>query len=520
MQIHLLSIGVTFIVLYVKKDNKKTEPSPPSTPIPPPTAKPSGSVLGVYGSAGVATDNELCSSIGRDTLLKGGNAVDAAIAALLCIGVMDTHSTGLGGGHFMIRSTKSCHVVDAAYRAPLSATKDMYDNNVNASWNGWLAICTPGEIAGLWTEYTNFGGNIPWKDIVQPTVDLVENGYPVTSALADALNTYPDDVKKYLPTLVNPETGNVYQEGDRIKTRYNYSKNPSFDEYVEHFHHFIEASKFAFAWRNLLADMDFLKNATDIAHHIASKTWADNVRSKITDRAHNDSYYYGDVGAYAYSDRHGTTHVTVIDKEGNAVSVTATINLYFGSRRESPSTGIIWNDEMNDFSVPNQPNAFGNDEMNDFSVPNQPNAFGLPPTPWNYIQGGMRPMSQTSALVIYNEYDEKEVMAVGAAGGSNIISATANIVWNALYFNRNVKEAIEMPRIHNQLFPNETDYEHELPKEYVDALKARGHNMVEMGYESVATAIRRQVNYDGPKNQTVYANSDWRKGYESQCAGY
>jgi gamma-glutamyltranspeptidase len=98
-------------------------------------------------------------------------------------------------------------------------------------------------------------------------------------------------------------------------------------------------------------------------------------------------------------------------------------------------------------------------------------------------------------------------MAVGAAGGSNIISATANIVWNALYFNRDVKEAIEMPRIHNQLFPNETDYEHELPKEYVDALKARGHNMVEMGYESVSfiTFNTHRTSYD------KYFHTAWRE---------
>lgn len=116
---------------------------------------------------------------------------------------------------------------------------------------GWKAICVPGELHGMWTEYQKFGGGVPWKEIVQPTVDLVENGsffiagvqiglkdkgkgpffkffeplslgYPVTGALAAALHQYADYLKNE-PTmrpLINPTTGDVYKEGDRIKTRF------------------------------------------------------------------------------------------------------------------------------------------------------------------------------------------------------------------------------------------------------------------------------------------------------------
>uniref|UniRef100_A0A915E509 Uncharacterized protein n=1 Tax=Ditylenchus dipsaci TaxID=166011 RepID=A0A915E509_9BILA len=90
---------------------------------------PSHSLLGEYSTAAVAADNDLCSEIGRDILLQGGNAVDAAIATLFCIGVMDTQSAGLGGGHFMTiynATTKKCHVVDAREAAPLAATENMY----------------------------------------------------------------------------------------------------------------------------------------------------------------------------------------------------------------------------------------------------------------------------------------------------------------------------------------------------------------------------------------------------------
>ena len=115
----------------------------------------------------------------RDTLLHGGNAVDAAIATLFCIGVMDTQSAGLGGGHFMTiynATTKTCHVVDAREVAPLAAFEDMYKDKWNNSKYGWEAIAVPGELHGLWTEYKRFGGKIAWKNLIQPTIDILKDG--------------------------------------------------------------------------------------------------------------------------------------------------------------------------------------------------------------------------------------------------------------------------------------------------------------------------------------------------------
>lgn len=99
----------------------------------------------------------------------------------------------------------------------------------------------------------------------------------------------------------------------------------SFNEIATLYHHFLESSKFSYAARSWLGDPQFVANATEIAKNITSKEWADWVRSKITDTTHPDDYYGGSFEAPPQD--HGTTHVSIIDADGNAVSVTSTINL-------------------------------------------------------------------------------------------------------------------------------------------------------------------------------------------------
>ncbi|CAI2308072.1 unnamed protein product [Caenorhabditis sp. 36 PRJEB53466] len=550
---------------------------------------PSISPLGKYSKAAVAADNEICSEIGRNILLRGGNAVDAAIASLFCIGVMDTHSAGIGGGHFMTiynATTKECTVIDAREVAPLAATEEMYRNKWNESRVGWKAMAVPGELHGLRTEYERFGsGGVAWAQLLQPTIDLLAEGYPTSHALAKALNQNEEQIRRE-PTLkrfINPETNKIFQPGEQIKTRQNLletfrilanSSDPihefyegeiakkvveeftanggiitaedlksyrsivhgsseviytklkagravcgppppsgsavaqailnamdgfeynmkSFGDIATLYHHFLEASKFSYAARSWLGDPKFVSNATEIAKNITSKEWAEWVRSKITDRTHPDDYYGGSFEAPPQD--HGTTHVSIIDAQGNAVSVTSTINLYLGALVSSESTGILWNNEMDDFSTPGHPNF-----------------FGFPPSPANFIRPGKRPMSSQSPLVIFNT-NGTELMAVGGAGGSTIISGVAGVALHALWLKADVKQAVDAPRMHNQLQPNFTWYEPNFPKAYVKSLIGRGHLMKAVSNLTVVTAAERAA--DGQ----IYANSDFRKGEESAPAGY
>lgn len=550
--------------------------------------KPSLSPMGKYSKAAVAADNEYCSEIGRNTLLRGGNAVDAAIAALFCIGVMDSHSAGLGGGHFMTiynSTTQECTVIDAREIAPLAATEDMFKGRWNESQTGWRAVAVPGELHGLWTEFNRFGsGKIAWASLVNPTIDLLEEGFPTSHALAKALKQKEELILRE-PTMkefVNPKTGKVYAVGEQIKTRRTFlntlrllanSTDPvkefytgemartmaeefkqrgglvtmadlaayrpiirgngevihtvlrggrsicgapppagsavaqailsvmdgyeydmkSFKDIAVLYHHFIEASKFSYAGRSWMGDPAFVANATDIARNITSSEWAEWVRSKITEETHPDEYYGGSFEAPPVD--HGTTHISVIDRQGNAVSVTSTINLYMGALVTSPSLGILWNDEMDDFSSPGHANF-----------------FGFPPSPANFIRPGKRPMSSQSPLVIYDK--NKQVMAVGGAGGSTIISGVAGVALHALWLKADVKQAVDAPRLHNQLQPNYTWYEPNFPKEYIAELRSRGHTLTAVNNLTVVTAVEKG------KDGQIYANSDFRKGEESAPAGY
>lgn len=270
----------------------------------------------------------------------------------------------------------------------------------------------------------------------------------------------------------------------------------TFSGNVDLLHRFIEASKFAYAARSSLGDIAFVKNATEVVNNITSKFWAQMVRSKISWGTHPDAYYGGSFEALP--EDHGTTHISVIDKHGNAVSVTSTINLILGALVMSETSGILWNDQMDDFSLPGHPNY-----------------FGFPPSPSNFIRPGKKPMSSTSPLIIFNEDPKKEgVTTIGAAGGSTIISGVAGVAFRALWLGNTIKKAIDFPRIHNQLQPNVTRCEFDMPQRYIKALKERGHTFAMEKKFSVMTAVQRLA------NETIFANSDWRKGTESEPSGY
>lgn len=290
-----------------------------------------------------------------------------------------------------------------------------------------------------------------------------------------------------------PSGAAVAQAILNILDGYSFENLNTIDDFTTFFHRSIEASKFAYGARSELGDMDFVKNASEIVRNITSSRWAEKIRKLITNEAHPDSYYGGHFEVPA---DHGTTSISVIDKKGNAVAVTSTINLIMGALVTSESTGILWNDEMDDFSLPGHPNY-----------------FNLPPSPSNFIKPGKRPMSSMSPIVIFNE-NNKELLAVGGAGGSTIISGVANVALQNLWLGKDIKASIDFPRFHNQLQPNTTTYESRMPQKFVDNLKLKGHTFQKADNFTVVTGVHRAV--DG----AIYANSDFRKGSESEPAGY
>lgn len=170
----------------------------------------------------VTSNGEECAQIGADILRQNGSAADAAIAILLCEGVTCPQSAGIGGGFFLTiydRATKTARTLDARETAPAAATQNMYLKDQNKAVEGGLAVAVPGEIKGYWEVHQKYG-QLDWKSLIQPTIDLCRNGILVTGYLDRILKSREQRIKN-IPSLsevfINPETSSTWREGDRIK---------------------------------------------------------------------------------------------------------------------------------------------------------------------------------------------------------------------------------------------------------------------------------------------------------------
>uniref|UniRef100_A0A0M3K822 Gamma-glutamyltransferase n=1 Tax=Anisakis simplex TaxID=6269 RepID=A0A0M3K822_ANISI len=188
-----------------------------------------------------------------------------------------------------------------------------------------------------------------------------------------------------------------------------------------------------------------------------------------------------------------------LDAEGNGVSATSTVNRWFGAVVQSDKLGIVWNDEMDDFSSPGMANG-----------------FGFAPSETNFIVPGKKPMSSMSPMLIYDKKTGDLKMVVGASGGSKIISAMAKPIVRTLFFNETIKEAIDAPTLHNQFTPDVTQLEGDVPEELVEDLKTIFGQTFKptTGFEGIMQAIL--VNDDG----SIYANGDFRRKTDMHPGGY
>ncbi|KQN42727.1 gamma-glutamyltranspeptidase [Pseudomonas sp. Leaf48] len=202
-------------------------------------------------------------------------------------------------------------------------------------------------------------------------------------------------------------------------------------------HYQIEAMRHAYVDRNsYLGDPDFVKNP--IAH-LLDKNYATKLREAINpQKAAVSSELKPGVAPHEGSN---TTHYSIVDKWGNAVSVTYTLNDWFGAGVMASKTGVILNDEMDDFT----------------SKIGVPNMYGLVQGEANAIAPGKAPLSSMSPTIVTK--DGKVVMVVGTPGGSRIITATLLTMLNVIDYGMNIQEAVDAPRFHQQWLPEETNLE-------------------------------------------------------------
>lgn len=264
-----------------------------------------------------------------------------------------------------------------------------------------------------------------------------------------------------------------------------------------------EAMKHAFSDRaNYLGDPDFVKIPLK---ELISKEHANQLQGRMRQAEMQtlSREMYGLKGLsyssafktslYTLPEDHGTTHYAIMDRFGNVVSATETINYYFGSQVVIPGTGIVMNDEMDDFS----------------KSPGVPNVFGLIGDEANAIAPGKKPLSSMTPTIVLK--DGKPFLAVGASGGPRIITGTLQTILNVIDFGMNVNEAVSEPRFHHQWVPETLYIEREMPEDVRAELRRHGHHLELGEAENVVQAVMFK---DG-----IYTGaSDPRKG--GQPAGY
>lgn len=241
-------------------------------------------------------------------------------------------------------------------------------------------------------------------------------------------------------------------------------------------HLFDEAIRFGYGQRSELGDPEFVEGMYEFQDEMLNATTAALIRSKIN-YFHTLNVSAYDPSGFESLETPGTSAIVTSDASGLSISLTTTVNLLFGSHVMVPETGVIMNNEMNDFSIPGSSNA-----------------FGYLPSPNNYIRPGKRPLSSITPTIVEHG-DGTLYYVVGAAGGSRIITATLQNLWHVLDQNMTAPQALAKPRFHDQLVPNQVSFEWAYNNETVDFMISRGHNCTEMAPgSSSAQSLRRLEN--------------------------
>jgi gamma-glutamyltranspeptidase/glutathione hydrolase len=235
-------------------------------------------------------------------------------------------------------------------------------------------------------------------------------------------------------------------------------------------HYLVEAMKRVYADRaEYLGDPDFVQIPLD---KLLSKEYAKELASEI------DTFYATPSSRIIRSvsptsEGVHTTHYSVVDRWGNVVAVTTTINSYFGSMVAVDGAGFFLNNEMDDFSA----------------KPGAPNQFGLLGSKANSIQPGKRMLSSMTPTIVLK--NGKPFLVLGSPGGSTIITSVLQVILNVVDFGMNIQEAVDSPRIHHQWYPDQIFFERRgLPRDVIENLERRGHKLVERaGYQGEVQAI-------------------------------
>ncbi|MFC4871885.1 gamma-glutamyltransferase [Negadavirga shengliensis] len=484
----------------------------------------------------------LASEVGTAIMQRGGNAVDAAIAVHMALAVVYPQAGNIGGGGFFVIREKDgiYHSLDFREKSPLLSDRDMFLDEEGKplpekSQNGHLAAGVPGAVDGMVKAYEKFG-SLPWEELIQPAIELAENGFVLTSEEADYFTRVSQNLKKY--STVDPVqfSGKSWHQGDtliqnqlastlkRIRDfgRDGFYKGPVAEfilAEMERGNGIItqeDLDTYESSWRQPLLgsykQYDIITMGPPSSGGIILLQMLGILENyKVSNRGKKYADYlhlktemerriYADRAEYmADADYYPVPVEQLLDKDYLAERFAD-----FDPKRATPSDGInagsvlALSEETTHFSIVDPlGNAVActttlnggmgskvvvdgagfilNNEMDDFSIkPGFPNMFGVLGGEANKIEPGKRMLSSMTPTII--EKDGKLFMVVGTPGGSTIPTSVFQTVVNVIEFDMGMQEAVNEERFHSQWKPDVISYEKEFSElKILDDLKKRGH---------------------------------------------
>ncbi|XP_076916156.1 glutathione hydrolase 3-like [Bidens hawaiensis] len=264
-------------------------------------------------------------------------------------------------------------------------------------------------------------------------------------------------------------------------------------------HRFVEALKHMFALRMNLGDPDFV-DISKTQSEMLSPSFAKKIRSRIFDNTTFPSEYY--IPGWSQVQDHGTSHFCIVDADRNAISMTTTVNYPFGGGMVSPTTGILLNNEMADFSVPTEISP-----------------DSLPPSPANFIEPNKRPLSCMTPIIVVK--DGQLAGVIGGSGGMYIIPAVIQVFLNHYVLGMEPLDAVQSPRVYHKLMPNVVYYENwtvidgdhiELSDDRKEFLEERGHVLEAKSGGAVSQLIVQTLRNRFENRRLSYKNKHVLKG--------
>ena len=504
----------------------------------------------VYGQNGmVVSSNILASQVGIDILKKGGNAIDASVATAFALAVTHPKAGNIGGGGFLVfmNAAGEATTIDFREKAPIAASANMFLDSTSKLFKGinhnsLKTVGVPGTVAGLYMAHQKYG-KLPWKELVQPSIDLAKNGFVMSWDLYEDALFLNEDAKPtdFMYSYFRNSNGEITKPGEvwkqpSLAKSLKLIRNKGHDGFykgeiaheIENYmkkngglitktdlekYSAIERKPIKGTYKEFeiysmpppssggvalvemmnmleLVDLDSIEfNSTDYVHLIAEvmrRAFADRAEylgdpdfipdmplDKLTSKAYAKKRYenidmsiasVSDSALYGHPyDGNNTTHFSVVDKEGNAVSLTYTLEDSYGSQLGSNNLGFIFNNEMQDFNP----------------VPGVTTNFGQIGSAPNLIAPEKRMLSSMTPTIVAK--NGKPYLIIGSPGGRTIINTVFQTVLNVLAYDMQIDKAIETMKIHHQWLPDEIVYERFLMSpDTRAALQAMGHHLREV----------------------------------------